>query len=129
LVIVVQVYIMYTTDDSEAAAAAAASGSGSASALKASASADGSKGIGRAPFYFSGAVTAKKPGAGPPSNPLLIGSAKNGTQRRLKTILYWNEFYGRYDTYDFGYGHEAFVEKQGRGNAIAKSKHKLTPSA
>lgn len=122
---------MYTTDDSEAAAAAAASGSGSASALKASASADGSKGIGRAPFYFSGAVTAKKPGggAGPPSNPLLIGSAKNGTQRRLKTILYWNEFYGRYDTYDFGYGHEAFVEKQGRGNAIAKSKHKLTPSA
>ena len=42
----------------------------------------------------------------------MIGSAKNGTQRRLKTILYWNEFYGRYDTYDFGDGHEAFVEKQ-----------------
>ena len=42
----------------------------------------------------------------------MIGNAKNGTQRRLKTILYWNEFYGRYDTYDFGYGHEAFVEKQ-----------------
>ena len=37
---------------------------------------------------------------------------KNGTFRRLKTVLYWNEFYGRYDTYDFGYGHEAFVEKQ-----------------
>ena len=42
-----------------------------------------------------------------------IGNAKNGSSaRRLKTILYWNEFYGRYDTYDFGYGHEAFVEKQ-----------------
>jgi hypothetical protein len=25
--------------------------------------------------------------------------------------LYWNEFYGRYDTFDFGYGHEAFLEK------------------
>ena len=45
-------------------------------------------------------------------DPLSIGSAKNGTLRRLKTVLYWNEFYGRYDTYDFGYGHEAFVEKQ-----------------
>jgi hypothetical protein len=30
---------------------------------------------------------------------------------KLKTILYWNEFYGRYDTFDFGYGHEAFMEK------------------
>lgn len=45
-------------------------------------------------------------------DPLSIGNAKNGTLRRLKTILYWNEFYGRYDTYDFGYGHEAFVEKR-----------------
>lgn len=36
----------------------------------------------------------------------------NGKNRtRLKTILYWNEFYGRYDTYDFGFGQEAFVEK------------------
>ena len=25
--------------------------------------------------------------------------------------MYWNEFYGRYDTYDFGFGHEAFLEK------------------
>ncbi len=32
--------------------------------------------------------------------------------KRLKTVLYWNEFYGRYDTYDFGYGHEAFKEKE-----------------
>ena len=39
---------------------------------------------------------------------LLVG--KNKTIP-LKTILYWNEFYGRYDTYDFGFGHEAFLEK------------------
>ena len=38
--------------------------------------------------------------------------AENGKNKtRLKTILYWNEFYGRYDTYDFGFGHEAFLEK------------------
>ena len=24
---------------------------------------------------------------------------------------YWNEFYGRFDTYDFGFGQEAFQEK------------------
>ncbi|XP_040582158.1 alpha-(1,3)-fucosyltransferase C isoform X2 [Lepeophtheirus salmonis] len=34
----------------------------------------------------------------------------DGNTTRLKTILYWNEFYGRYDTYDFGYGHDPFVE-------------------
>ena len=39
----------------------------------------------------------------------LMLNDKNKTQ--LKTILYWNEFYGRYDTYDFGFGHEAFIEK------------------
>ena len=38
----------------------------------------------------------------------LIVVGKNRT--RLKTILYWNEFYGRYDTYDFGFGHEPFLE-------------------
>ncbi|CAB4060076.1 FUT-1 [Lepeophtheirus salmonis] len=32
----------------------------------------------------------------------------DGNTTRLKTILYWNEFYGRYDTYDFGYGHDPF---------------------
>ena len=26
-------------------------------------------------------------------------------------IRYWNEFYGRFDTYDFGFGQEAFQEK------------------
>ena len=41
--------------------------------------------------------------------PYLTLNDKNKTQ--LKTILYWNEFYGRYDTYDFGFGHEAFIEK------------------
>ena len=41
-------------------------------------------------------------------NPLVVG--KNKT--RLKTILFWNEFYGSYSTYDFGYGHEAFVDNQ-----------------
>ena len=45
-------------------------------------------------------------------NPLVISGPGKNNKTRLKTILYWNEFYGRYDTYDFGYGHEAFVEKQ-----------------
>ena len=27
------------------------------------------------------------------------------------TCRYWNEFYGRFDTYDFGFGQEAFQEK------------------
>ncbi len=40
-------------------------------------------------------------------------SGPNRTGSRLKTVLYWNEFYGRYDTYDFGYGHQAFQEKEG----------------
>ena len=49
--------------------------------------------------------------------------------RRLKTILYWNEFYGRYDTYDFGYGHEAFVEKQcGVADCFATKDRNLLPS-
>ena len=42
-------------------------------------------------------------------SPLYTINGANST--KLKTILYWNEFYGRYDTFDFGYGHEAFVEK------------------
>ena len=29
----------------------------------------------------------------------------------INIFRYWNEFYGRFDTYDFGFGHEAFVEK------------------
>ena len=46
------------------------------------------------------------------SSHMLFFSAENGKNKtRLKTILYWNEFYGRYDTYDFGFGHEAFLEK------------------
>jgi len=45
----------------------------------------------------------------PAASPLFTDLKGNVT--KLKTILYWNEFYGRYDTYDFGYGHEAFVEK------------------
>lgn len=45
-----------------------------------------------------------------PPNPLFIGRNKT----RLKTILYWNEFYGGYDTFDFGYGHQAFTEKNPR---------------
>ena len=62
-------------------------------------------------------------------NPLFIGSGKNKT--RLKTILYWNEFYGRYDTYDFGYGREAFLEKQPPcryTNCFATKDRKLLPS-
>lgn len=43
------------------------------------------------------------------ASPLFTDAKGNVT--KLKTILYWNEFYGRYDTFDFGYGHEAFVEK------------------
>ena len=38
----------------------------------------------------------------------LIVNVKNRT--RLKSILYWNEFYGRYDTFDFGFGNEPFHE-------------------
>ena len=52
---------------------------------------------------------------------------KNKT--RLKTILYWNEFYGRYDTYDFGFGHEAFVEKNcAYTNCFATKDRHLLPS-
>ena len=29
----------------------------------------------------------------------------------ISPIRYWNEFYGRFDTYDFGFGQEAFQEK------------------
>ena len=51
----------------------------------------------------------------------------NKTQ--LKTILYWNEFYGRYDTYDFGFGHEAFVEKNcAFSNCFATKDRHLLPS-
>ena len=51
----------------------------------------------------------------------------NKTQ--LKTILYWNEFYGRYDTYDFGFGHEAFVEKNcAFSNCFATKDRNLLPS-
>ena len=52
---------------------------------------------------------------------------KNKTE--LKTILYWNEFYGRYDTYDFGFGHEAFIEKNcpNSGCFATKDRH-LLPS-
>lgn len=52
---------------------------------------------------------------------------KNKT--RLKTILYWNEFYGRYDTYDFGFGHEAFLEKNcAYSNCFATKDRSLLPS-
>ncbi len=48
---------------------------------------------------------------------------------RLKTILYWNEFYGRYDTYDFGFGHEAFLEKNcAYSNCFATKDRHLLPS-
>ena len=61
----------------------------------------------------------------PRPSPLVVG--KNKT--RLKTILYWNEFYGRYDTYDFGYGHEAFVEKRCKfSNCFATKDRNLLPS-
>ena len=46
-----------------------------------------------------------------PPHPDSLYSGPNRT--RLKTVLYWNEFYGRYDTYDFGYGRQAFAEKEG----------------
>ncbi len=46
-----------------------------------------------------------------PPHPDSLYAGPNRT--RLKTVLYWNEFYGRYDTYDFGYGHQAFKEKEG----------------
>jgi len=30
---------------------------------------------------------------------------------KYKTVLYWNDFYGAKDVYDFGFGREAFAEK------------------
>ena len=58
---------------------------------------------------------------------LFSGTGKNRT--RLKTILYWNEFYGRYDTYDFGFGHEAFVENNCPvSNCFATKDRNLLPS-
>ena len=94
------VYIIYSADDSSAISDG---GSSTASASE----------VGRPPppkprppAQAAAAFKREK------KNPLVVGSSKNGSERRLKTILYWNEFYGRYDTYDFGYGHEAFVEKQ-----------------
>ena len=57
-------------------------------------------------------------------------TAENGKNKtRLKTILYWNEFYGRYDTYDFGFGHEAFLEKNcAVSNCFATKDRNLLPS-
>jgi hypothetical protein len=57
-----------------------------------------------------------------------IPNGKNN-KTKLKTILYWNEFYGRYDTYDFGFGHEAFVEKNcAYSNCFATKDRGLLPS-
>lgn len=69
--------------------------------------------------------TANKPTYKKPS--YLTLNDKNKTE--LKTILYWNEFYGRYDTYDFGFGHEAFIEKNcPNTNCFATKDRHLLPS-
>jgi len=62
--------------------------------------------------------------------PKLMTQAENGKNKtRLKTILYWNEFYGCYDTYDFGFGHEAFLEKNcAVSNCFATKDRNLLPS-
>lgn len=58
------------------------------------------------------AFPREKPGVSSSQNhlrsPLIVGAGANRT--RLKSILYWNEFYGSYDTFNFGFGNEPFVE-------------------
>ena len=70
--------------------------------------------------------TANKPSTYKKPSYLTLND-KNKTE--LKTILYWNEFYGRYDTYDFGFGHEAFIEKNCPNSACFATKDRhLLPS-
>lgn len=33
---------------------------------------------------------------------------RNNRSSKLKTILYWNDIYGSHDLYNFGLGHQAF---------------------
>ncbi|XP_059087672.1 alpha-(1,3)-fucosyltransferase C-like [Tigriopus californicus] len=98
LVCIFLVLVIYTTDDRSPSP-----GKASLESARMASHLDPSPGK----FVQSTVFTSK---ASIRPNPLVIG--KNKT--RLKTILYWNEFYGRYDTYDFGYGRQAFLDNQCR---------------